>query len=253
MSSNSNVKIAPHIVFTDPHLPWERPISENDNDVDNVTPWLAVFPFDVNHPTTPELRLSDPQLADVKLALGLADTAKPGPAFSISTTVQNFLALPKQMTAKAKNGTVVHIPDYSKDSQYADLQSDTTPVEVIFMTSKLFQDLFCINGAPNADQFRYCAHIRNINTTGITGAGTTDTGLYSVVMSRRSGPYDIAVGSPPRSQAVHLLSLEFISSLVKLGSNDLVAFVSLYRWTYLCQPPLSVNFIDGMYSPRDTQ
>jgi hypothetical protein len=240
-----NFQIAPHIVFTDPHLPWERPISENDSDVDNITPWLAVFPFDVNHPTNPELRLTDPQLADVKLALGLKDTDKPGPTFSISTTVKDFLALPTQMKATAKNGTTVQIPGYSNDSQYANLQNDTTPIEVIFMAPKLFQDLFCTNGAPNVDQFRFCAHIRNINTTGITNAGTSDTGLFSVVHSKRSGPYDVTPNTTPRSQAVHLLSLEFLNTLTQFESTDLVALVSLYRWTYLCQPPLSVNFIDG--------
>lgn len=189
--------------------------------------------------------MSNDQLADVKLALNLKDIDKPGPAFSLTTTAKDFLSLPVQMKTEAKNGTVVQIPGYSQDDTYTTLQNDTTPIEVIFMTGQLFQALFCVNGVPKVDQFKYCSHVRNINITGITNGGTNDTGLFSIVHSKRFGPWDVAQGTAPRSQAVHLLSLEFPNTLTKVGETDLIALVSLYRWTYLCQPPLTVNFIDS--------
>ena len=77
-------------------------------------------------------------------------------------------------------------------------------------------------------------------------AGVEDTGLFSVIHSLRTGPNDIAQNTAPRTQAVHLLNLEYIEQTTTPGANDLVALISLYSWTYLCQPPLSVNFVDGM-------
>ena len=77
-------------------------------------------------------------------------------------------------------------------------------------------------------------------------AGVEDAGLFSVIHSLRTGPTDIAQNTAPRTQAVHLLNLEYIEQTPTPGANDLVALISLYSWTYLCQPPLSVNFVDGM-------
>jgi hypothetical protein len=142
------------------------------------------------------------------------------------------------------------VPDFSHDKNWDKIQADTTPVEVIFMRGSLFKSLFYTGGKPDLEQYRHCAHVRNINTRGITSAGTSDTGLFSILHSRRSGPTDVAQGAAPRSQAVHLLSLENIDTLTQVIDTDLVAFISLYRWTYLCQPPLSVNFIDSEYALR---
>ena len=89
-------------------------------------------------------------------------------------------------------------------------------------------------------------HVRNINTHGMADAGVEDTGLFSVIHSLRTGPTDIAQNAAPRTQAVHLLNLEYIEQTATPSANDLVALISLYSWTYLCQPPLSVNFVDGM-------
>ena len=76
-------------------------------------------------------------------------------------------------------------------------------------------------------------------------SGVEDTGLFSVLHSLRTGPTDIAQNTAPRTQAVHLLNLEYIEKMNMPQAGDLVALVSLYSWTYLCQPPLSVNFVDG--------
>jgi hypothetical protein len=78
-------------------------------------------------------------------------------------------------------------------------------------------------------------------------AGVEDKGIFSLIHSRRSGPTDIAQNKPPRPQTVHLISLEFIADMDKIpDDSSLVALISLYSWSYLCQPRLSVNFVDSM-------
>ena len=80
----------------------------------------------------------------------------------------------------------------------------------------------------------------------MASAGVEDSGIFSILHSLRTGPTDIAQSSPPRSQTVHLVSIEFVDQLLAPSSGDFVALISLYSWTYLCQPPLSVNFVDSM-------
>jgi hypothetical protein len=139
----------------------------------------------------------------------------------------------------------------------ADVQDDlSTIVEVIFMTGKLFKSQFASRSDPgkvDIDQHRFCAHVKNVNTHGMTSAGVSDDGLFSVVFSRRSGPLDIVVNTAPRTQVVHMISLEGLgvgsmTDISSLADTDLVAFVSLYSWTYLCQPPLTINFTDCKFS-----
>ncbi|KAL8692917.1 MAG: hypothetical protein Q9218_002143 [Villophora microphyllina] len=79
-------------------------------------------------------------------------------------------------------------------------------------------------------------------------SGVEDTGLFSVLHSLRTGPTDVAQNTAPRTQAAHLLNLEYIEQMAVPEAGDVVALVSLYSWTYLCQPPLSVNFVDGMWT-----
>jgi hypothetical protein len=46
-----------------------------------------------------------------------------------------------------------------------------------------------------------------------------------------------------------VISLEYVEWMEQdspIKDTDLVAFVSLYTWNYLCQPPLTVNFVDSM-------
>ncbi|QYT03556.1 hypothetical protein H0G86_010505 [Trichoderma simmonsii] len=242
--------IAPHVVFNDTHLPWERdPTSSGSG-----APWMAVFPFDCNHPAHPELRLSPEQLADIKTALSLKPQDAPTSTFSLMTTVKDYLKLEDKTNVL---GTKVKIPLFSKDPNYTTMLNDETPIQVVFISAGLYRKLFFANGKPDIQQFKHCAHVRNINTRGVTGAGMADTGMFSVVHSKRSGPTDISASAAPRSQAVHLLSLEFLEELTLETVNpdqsktpepdgSLIALISLHSWTYLCEPPQSVNFIDSM-------
>lgn len=151
---------------------------ESEPDEDSITPWLALFPFDCNSPNsaTQELRLTDAQLGEVRSLLHLAEDAEPGPAFTITATVKDYISLLSQAEKKT-TGTPFTIPDFSKDDNWENIKADTTPVEVIFLKGSLFKSLFYAGDTPDIKQFRYCAHVRNINTSGITNAGTEDTGI----------------------------------------------------------------------------
>jgi len=285
--------VLPHIVFSDPHLPWERiallpPPPEaastpnpavaltggtstasgtkppatglkktaSTNDFD-ILPWLAIFPFDCNGPAN-ELRLASNQLK--ALQDDGAVSVPPNPqaptqplvlkqsaTFTVPMTLKEYLALP----TTSKTSTVVIPPILP-----ADVQDDLSlPVDVVFLSQTLFKNLFANQAGDAVDisQYRYTAHVRIVNTAGMASAGVANEhGLFSVVHSRRTGPTDIAQNTAPRSQAVHLISIEHVALMTGIGtmsSNTLVAFVSLQSWTYLCQPPMTVNFVDCECDP----
>lgn len=154
-------------------------------------------------------------------------------------------------TVKNRRQTTVLVPRlYGQETTDTDM-----PVEVIFIKGELFKQLFWRfdktgkGVKPDIEQFQYCAHVRSVNTEGTTGASGAEKGLFSVVHSKRSGPTDIAAQAPPRPQVVHVVSLEGLEAIDDVPDNALVALVSLYSWTYLCQPPLTVNFVDSKFSP----
>ncbi|KAF2465821.1 uncharacterized protein BDR25DRAFT_378528 [Lindgomyces ingoldianus] len=282
--------VLPHIVFSDAHLPWERStpgISETSSDPkEDAIPWLAVFPFDCSGttPETQELRLTPEQLnGDYAIYQKIGGDGKlveikQSSTFTISMTVAEYLALktrspppvtptpetnsppnPSPNTPDArptldpKKFTKLRIPPFEKDPDYSEISSLDTPVEVIFLSGKLFRQLFPLNASklPDVTPFRFLSHVRNVNTQGMAQASVEDgeTGLFSILHSKRTGPTDIAQNTPPRPQVVHLISLEYIDQMTGVDAmkdDELVAFVSLYRWNYLCQPPLTVNFVDAM-------
>lgn len=219
-------------------MPWERPVSQSDDDV----PWVAVLPFDCAHPTDPELNVSQPQLADISKGLFEQKTVPLDAQFSMPMTALEYAGLEAKVESATSKKQVI-IPPMKLNGP----TEEATPVQVIFLKGKLFRKLFYTEGKLDLLQFKYCAHVRSINTEGITGAVGSDSGSFGIVHSRRSGPTDITAASLPRSQAVHVVSLEGLDGFEVPDSDDvLVGLLSLHRWTYLCEPPLSINFIDCM-------
>ena len=183
--------ILPHIVFNDAHLPWERRPKEQSPDEGDIVPWLAVFPFDCSGPRG-ELRLTTDQLTGsfpvytptAKGASPIQQTA----AYTLEMTVREYFDLPN-----ASKQTKVHVPPLAvtADSGYSDTNDGPTRVEVIFMSAALFKDLFPVHAdtkKPDLAPFRYLAHARNVNTAGMTASGIDDTGLFSVLYAKRTGP-----------------------------------------------------------------
>ncbi len=185
--------ILPHIVFNDAHLPWERRPAEQSPDEGDILPWLAVFPFDCSGPRG-ELRLTTDQLT------GSSPVYTPKATGASSTPLQQTAAYTLQMTVReyfdlpnSSKGTKIHVPPLAvtPDSGYSDTDDGPTQVEVIFMSAALFKDLFLIYAdtkRPDLTPFRYLAHARNVNTAGMTASGIDDTGLFSVLYSKRTGP-----------------------------------------------------------------
>jgi hypothetical protein len=278
----------PHIVLTDPHLPWEReavPLDESSigtfkntvadalrntvaeplrdkipqpltstlpEALRNRVPWLALLVFDAD-----ELTLSADILSGTTKLLTDAMLQKASPTdkgvpvkqsstFAVSTTVGNFVQL--------QNCAIPYTPT-------PELVSSTEAMDVIFLKKDLFNSLMVNSVTQKADltKYQYLAHVRNVNTLGMADAGVEDQGLYSLVISHRTGPttfLDTGDGkikplSKPTTQIVHLLSLSGIGDMALPVNTDLVGLVSLYSWTYTCLPADTVNFVDTMRAIGD--
>ena len=268
--------------MNDPHLPWERIAGSSTSIVNDPTgttplpgksalyspldsagpdhldtdnrqlfrqqvPWIAVVVFDPS-----ELALSVPDLQTLAssgaLAAPNADEIKR--EGSTSVTVDSAAA-----TLPATGAYPMAVADYLKllpgarinyeagTSEFAELQASTEPMKAIFPTQALCKSLFS-----DLSKHKYLAHVRNINTTGMPDAGVQDDGLFSIVISHRTGPYDL---TQPKTQIAHLLSIEFMDSTLSItgfgdDSTSRVGLVSLFSWVYTALPPNPVNFVDSM-------
>lgn len=239
------VETLPHVVLNDPHLPWERVASEIDApDKDrNRVPWLAVLVF-----TQEELRLGDTVLnGSTSIFTGTKDLTKPvtqSATLAINMKVSDIW-LTQNSTTPIKTST---------DSAVTEATTD-----VIFLQSQLFTSLVtnydkdgnATPGQKNPDvsRYKYLAHVRNINTTGMADAGVEDDGLFSIIVSHRVGPLTI---TQPTPVVVHLVSIEGVEEMTLPISTSFVALSSLYSWTYTCLPPNSLNVYDAFHALGDT-
>lgn len=149
-----------------------------------------------------------------------------------------------------------------RDDDPTDPIDATEKADIIFLPPALFTALFSTysvpsattssgrtlpaDGIPNLTRYKYLAHVRNINTSAMSSMpGDADQGVYSVVVSHRTGPQ----AGLPRPAIVHLVSLQGIEANVQLpldATVKRVAVVSLYSWNYTCLPPESVSFVDAV-------
>ena len=153
--------ILPHLVFNDPHVPWERSVRIAETFLDDdVMPWLAVMPFDINGPgADQELRLTDAQLNGPTAVYTPSDgsTVAQSTTCAVTMPLSQYFALGSTVVS---GSTVVHIPPFSADLDWANMQNDSTLVNVIFLSGSLFKGLFASNtnaSALSVSQYRYCA------------------------------------------------------------------------------------------------
>lgn len=217
-------RILPHVVLSDPHLPWERlgsPASEENGLTDerNKVPWIALFTF-----TSDELKLATG-------ALG-GQTCQQTDTLAVNMTV-------KELRAKANVASPI------TDDMGPNV--DDASGDFIFTKPELFKNLFsCFDennkrqdtGGPETTRYKYLSHVREINTTGMAVAGVEEIGIFSIVVGSRSGPLN---NTAPESVFVHLVSIEGVEDMKSFPTTDYVALCSLYSWAYTVMPPGMLN------------
>ncbi|EWZ34007.1 hypothetical protein FOZG_13689 [Fusarium oxysporum Fo47] len=242
-------RILPHVVLSDPHLPWERRGSPKDDkktpkDERNKVPWLILLTF-----TEDELKLKPDDL-------GTGNTFKQTVTLSVKTTVGDV----QDLTTK---GNVVspisEILDVVKNDTKETDKIRKSQGEFIFMKPDLFKSVFSnfdnnnerqVPASPDTNKFKYLSHVRNINTAGMAVAGVEEVGVFSVVVGSRSGPL---TNKAPATASVHLLSIEGVEGMSSFPADDkLVALCSLHSWNYTVMPPGMLNVFDAFTSLGET-
>jgi hypothetical protein len=243
-------RVLPHIVLNDPHYPWEIPagVTQNmDGIIDNgrsMVPWVALIVFDPEDLRLPTLQ----DIQDLKIQ-SVTDVNKQAVNGTFNMPVnQYFSNTPAASRINYQAGYTNDLPGY------AELTSLSSPVDVIFPTKELVTSLFSsttdeVDHKYGIEAYKYLAHVRNINTVGFPDAGVEEEGLFSIVLSSRTGAFDI---TQPKTQICHLVSLEHLDSTLgdlmttPPGGPDRIGLVSLFSWVYTALPPNPVNFVDTM-------
>ena len=246
-------RILPHVVINDPHYPWEIEAGVSDGMHDIVdggrgmVPWVALVVFDPE-----ELRLSDKDLPTLKI---------PGFGQASDLSKQNLNGTFKMQVSEYFDSTN-HIPQASRinfekgmakePTSLREIKAMTTSMQAIFPQKKILRHLFPNLKALQAH--RYLSHVRHINTVGCPDAGVEAEGLFSIVVSSRTGAFDIKL---PQTQICHLVSIEHVdSTLESINSGletDRIGLISLFSWIYTALPPDPVNFVDTMLNLVENQ
>lgn len=241
-------EMLPSVVFSDPHLPWERtiPFHEGMKEDREAMPWVALLVFDQDEVHIAAEHMSGPSCIfagiDIfKTAHPEGQPEKPIPQSSTSAITMSLSDLNK---VKTNNAGIIASP------VPVDNKDDTkTMLDVVFVRPKTFNQLAATfeNGAPKVGQtetdlsrYKYLSHVRHVKTKGMaTSAGTESKGLFSVVLSHRLGPLS---QDQPRAAIAHLVSLEGWQGMDLAGSGaKYVALNTLYSWTYTAMPMKSFN------------
>ncbi|KAF3909587.1 hypothetical protein AA313_de0205883 [Arthrobotrys entomopaga] len=210
----------PHIVFNDPHLPWEQnfvpPTSTPLRD-GTYPPWMAVFAF------TPEELSQGPKDLQLEAA---ADTQ------IVSTTV-----------AEMRTWS-------TKDCYVPPLDLDAPGVEAvnsIIIDSALFQALILDSSGKSVDasKYQYFAHVRSVNLANASDTTSASNAAYSVLFSSRTAQ---TFPQTTRGVIAHVVSLEGwqSSKLSDVALKRYVALTSLFSWTYNAVAPVKTSFVDVM-------
>ncbi|KAI1457414.1 hypothetical protein F4805DRAFT_178108 [Annulohypoxylon moriforme] len=251
-------RILPHVVLTDPHLPWERLGSPKEgtntelkskvrlmaargatNTIRNRVPWLVIFSFSQD-----ELRLS-PEDLDEKTGIfqntsaGVIKPVKQSSTMTVNMSIDDLWKLTPDVTYPVTKDLV---PDGMEKNRG----------DFIFVKPDLFKSLFStfdadnnreVGSKPDTSQYQYLAHVRTINSSGMALAGVEDTAVFSIVVGNRAGPLD---NKTPTTMCVHLVSIEGVEAM-DFPSDDqrYVALCSLHSWNYTVLPPGTLNVPDA--------
>lgn len=225
--------VLPHIVLTDPHLPWIRspsaahlPSGEGKKTDPSRTTRLALMVFSME-----ELQMSQADIDGIMRNLPNEESAK---------REQSETGALRMLTRDTpKLNEVINTTAFNKT---VDAKDAAKPTDVVVLPGQLFTALFTEPGGDesklNVASYKHMAHVRHIVTDGMANAGSKDDdALFSIVISRRTGLIDSDLPTP---LVVHLLSLVFDEKMPVPTVNDRVAMTSLYSWTYTCLPSKNV-------------
>ncbi|KAK1238134.1 hypothetical protein MKX08_002713 [Trichoderma sp. CBMAI-0020] len=221
--------ILPHIVLTDPHLPWSRSPSaahlapDEDKETDRSrTTWLALMVFSME-----ELQMSQSDIDNIMhyLPNDLSAKHEQSETGALRMMARDTPRMNGVINATAFNRTV-------------DARDATESTDVVVLPGHLFTALFTEPGGDgrrlDVTSYQHMAHVRHIATDGMANANSKDDdALVSIVISRRTGLIESDLPTP---LVVHLLSLVFDEKMPVPTVNDRVAMTSLHSWTYTCLP-----------------
>ncbi|KIX05661.1 uncharacterized protein Z518_03633 [Rhinocladiella mackenziei CBS 650.93] len=271
-------RVLPHIVINDPHFPWERDAGNlqdadkdppslqgpRDPDVDetgqvhldkdgepttdpdqyvyrNLVPWVKLLVFDPE-----ELHLDPEEGTALGIKGFVAGNQPTNGAFSM--TAAEYFTLPQGNRIRFEEAFG---DDEDSLNAIKSGRMSKQPTQAIFPRKELFRSL-CHDLEGN----KYLAHVRNINTVGFPNAGVEENGLFSIVISSRTGALEFDPPDLPKTQICHLVSLEHADRSFAMDfanwsdgdprGNERIGIISLFSWTYTALPPDPVNFVDSM-------
>ncbi|ENH66740.1 hypothetical protein FOC1_g10007390 [Fusarium oxysporum f. sp. cubense race 1] len=253
-------RILPHVVLTDPHLPWERlgsPKGGTNMDLKaqmkrvalgadkassiprNRVPWLVVLAFSQDELRLPPEDLDGAGSIFSGTSDGVLKPVKQSSTMTVNMSIDDLWKLKSDVTTPITDRLG---PPSMKDSRG----------DFIFVQPGLFTSLFStfddkgnrVKGSgPDTSQYKYLSHVRKINGSGMALAGVEDTAVFSIVVGNRSGPLDNVI---PTTMCAHLVSIEGVEAMSYPGQNHrYVALSSLYSWNYTVLPPNTLNVPDA--------
>lgn len=256
-------RILPHVVLTDPHLPWERlgsPKAGTNEELKaqmkmlalkanakgaaprNRVPWLVIFSFSQDELRLPPEHLDGPSSIFRNTSHGVLKPVKQSTTMTVNMSIADLWKLSSDVTTP--------VTSRLGPASIADSRGD-----FIFVQPDLFTSLFStfdgrgnrVRGTgPNTSQYQYLAHVRKINGSGMALAGVEDTAVFSIVVGNRSGPLDNTI---PTTMCAHLVSIEGVEAMsYPTSAHKYVALCSLYSWNYTVLPPNTLNVPDAFES-----
>lgn len=251
----------PHMVFTDPHLPWERRIEEKDDETRRERmPWLALLVF-----SQEELRIPNGHLQGHSSLFAATSLAKDGDTTQIQQSSAFTLSLTGSDIQLLRKGCEVisPIPDpddagsqatciFLRPDLFTKLVSTYENRETTAADGKTVNVVSTKEGQTAADvsRFKYFAHVRHVKTSGMAASAQYTDGLFSVILSHRVGPLSSDNATPA---VVHLVSLEGWKDMKMPipSKTQYVAVSSLHSWTYTAVPAGNVSLKAEFQSLRD--
>ncbi|KAF5692007.1 hypothetical protein FCIRC_193 [Fusarium circinatum] len=208
----------PHIVFKDPHLPWERQMESStppkDGSERTRIPWLALWVFRPDELVSP----------GTGIFAGKALSSTRSTRLNVSDVIQV--------------GTSDIYTPYKHDEASPD--EEHSQADFICVNRQLFEALcqsYKSDGSSTGDTdltpYGYLAHVRKVGSEALKAAAASVTNdCFSVVIANRTGS---SQNQDPSSlgAVAHLVSLEGIGPSFKPSPEaELVTICSLFSWTF---------------------